>query len=542
MSNMHHLQHISDLGPVLEGLGIRHVILAPGSRNAPLMQLFTSGNRFSCHSIVDERSAGYVALGMARQLGRPVAVVTTSGTAVLNLSPAVAEAFQQNIPIVVLTADRPREILSQFNNQVTDQRAPYFNHSKGFYEFPAQFRDMSSLEQGIRAVEQLVREALREPAGPVHVNLPLAEPLYVPLPGPALSRVTVNAPSEELPVPEVLPAVGPGEKKILILAGMGPGNEKVKGALELLLAHRQAVVVAENISNLNATSFVTNPELVLAGATEEERRALAPDLILAFGLQVVSKRLRLFAEDCPDADLRSLEEGTDPAELFRELAGIRPCENRYLNLWKEIEGRELARMQSFLKEAPFGNLTALARILEVLPAGTVVHLGNSATIRYSQLLPARSDLSYFSNRGISGIDGSLSTAVGSAMVSDQRHLLIMGDLSFVYDSNGLWNKDFPENLKMVVLNDGGGGIFRLLDGPDRMDFFEEFSITHHPVSLELLAGAFGRRFARASGTEELENQLPALCNPDNRLSVLEVDTTGSENSRIFKSLFTKSDS
>ena len=542
MTAIHHLQHIAELGPVLEGLGIRHVILAPGSRNAPLMQLFTSGNRFSCHSIVDERSAGYVALGMARQLGLPVAVVTTSGTAVLNLSPAVAEAYQQCIPLVVLTADRPREILTQFNNQVTDQRAPYFNHSKGFFEFPVQVRDLSSLEQDIRTVEQLVSEALREPAGPVHVNLPLAEPLYVPLPESALSGVTVNTPSEELPVPEVLPAVGPGEKKILVLAGMGPGERKVQGALELLLAHRQAAVVAENISNLNAPSFVSNPELVLAGATEEERRALAPDLILAFGLQVVSKRLRLFAESCSDADLRSLETGTDPVELFRELAGIRPCENRYLTLWKGIEGREQARVQSFLREAPFGNLTALAKILEVLPGGTVVHLGNSATIRYSQLLPVNPDLSYFSNRGISGIDGSLSTAVGSAMVSDQQHLLIMGDLSFVYDSNGLWNKDFPENLKVVVMNDGGGGIFRLLDGPDRMDFFEEFSVTRHPVSLELLAGAFGRRFVRASGMEELENQLHALCDPDNRLCILEVDTTGSENSRIFKSLFTKSDS
>ena len=542
MTAMHHLQHISDLGPVLEGLGVRHVILAPGSRNAPLMQMFTSGNRFVCHSIVDERSAGYVALGMARQLGRPVVVVTTSGTAVLNLSPAVAEAFQQCIPLVVLTADRPREILSQFNNQVTDQRAPYFNHSKGFFEFPAQVRDTDSLEEGIRAVDQLVMEALLDPRGPVHVNLPMAEPLYVPLPEPILPAAEYTSPSQDISVPEVLPAVGPGEKKILVLAGMGPGNKELQGILENLQAHRQAVVVAENISNLNAASFVSTPELVLSGATEEERRTLVPDLILAFGLQVVSKRLKIFTQGCPDAELRSLEPGTDPAELFRELTGTRPCENRYADLWKKIEGREQARVQSRLREAPFGNLTALARILEALPAGTVVHLGNSATIRYSQLLPARSDLSYFSNRGISGIDGSLSTAVGSAMVSDRQHLLILGDLSFVYDSNGLWNKDFPENLKMVVLNDGGGGIFRLLEGPDRMDFFEEFSVTHHPVSLELLAGAFGRRFARASGMDELEEQLPALCNPDNRPFVLEVDTTGCENSRIFKSLFTKPDS
>ena len=140
---MHHLQHITDLGPLFATVGARHIIIAPGSRNAPLIQLFTSDSRYTCHSHVDERSAGYVALGMARQLGEPVVVVTTSGTAVLNLSPAIAEAFQQRVPLLVVTADRPREILTQFNNQVTDQRAPYFNYSKGFFEFPAEVRSQA---------------------------------------------------------------------------------------------------------------------------------------------------------------------------------------------------------------------------------------------------------------------------------------------------------------------------------------------------------------------------------------------------------------
>ncbi len=123
------------------------------------------------------------------------------------------------------------------------------------------------------------------------------------------------------------------------------------------------------------------------------------------------------------------------------------------------------------------------------------------------------------------------------MVSDQQHLLILGDLSFVYDSNALWNKSFPENLKIVVLNDGGGGIFRLLDGPDRMEFFEEFSVTQHPVSLELLSGAFGRRFGRVASLDELDKQMGGLFMSDKGLDILEVDTTTSDNSRIFKELF-----
>jgi 2-succinyl-5-enolpyruvyl-6-hydroxy-3-cyclohexene-1-carboxylate synthase len=167
----------------------------------------------------------------------------------------------------------------------------------------------------------------------------------------------------------------------------------------------------------------------------------------------------------------------------------------------------------------------------------VVHLGNSATIRNTQLFSARSGLTYCSNRGTSGIDGSLSTAVGAAMVSRKPHLLVLGDLSFVYDSNGMWNKNFPDNLKIVVLNDGGGGIFRLLEGPESMPFFEEFSVTHHPVSLELLSQSFGRSFIRVVGKDDLDDQLEALFTEGSHLSVLEVDTTSAENSRIFKELF-----
>jgi 2-succinyl-5-enolpyruvyl-6-hydroxy-3-cyclohexene-1-carboxylate synthase len=123
------------------------------------------------------------------------------------------------------------------------------------------------------------------------------------------------------------------------------------------------------------------------------------------------------------------------------------------------------------------------------------------------------------------------------MVSERQHLLLVGDLSFVYDSNALWNSGFPDNLRIVVLNDGGGGIFRLLDGPGEMDFFEEFSVTHHPVSLELLCGSFGRRYGRADSFTGLDRQLKALLSPGSGLSVLEVDTTACENSRIFKELF-----
>ena len=532
---MHHLQHISELGPLLEGLGARHVIIAPGSRNAPLIQLFTGNKSFICHSLVDERSAAYVALGMSKQLDEAVVLVTTSGTAVLNLAPALAEAFHQQVPLLVLTADRPREIISSFNNQVFDQRAPYFNFSKGFIDFPAEIREVEELEKGIRSASLLFREALAHPPGPVHLNLPITEPLYEPLPHSILPQKGSPVDQEAYPSgSDLKPDLDLAGKKVLILAGMGSRNSPLKPLLEQL----PVAVVAENISNLGSEQFITVPELVLAGASDPERTALVPDVVITFGQQVVSKRLKLFIQSLEKLELIELKE--DVAALsgfFGELAKSAGPDDSYRRKWKEIEEREHIRSQEYLDHAGFGNLSALARILKAVPTKSVVHLGNSATIRYSQLVRSRTDLHYYANRGISGIDGSLSSAVGAAMVSKRQHLLVIGDLSFVYDSNALWNKEFPENLKIVVLNDGGGGIFRLLDGPDRMNFFEEFSVTHHPVSLELLSTAFGRMVSRATSMEELYQVMPALWSSGHGLSVLEVDTTDSDNSRIFKDLF-----
>jgi 2-succinyl-5-enolpyruvyl-6-hydroxy-3-cyclohexene-1-carboxylate synthase len=286
--------------------------------------------------------------------------------------------------------------------------------------------------------------------------------------------------------------------------------------------------------------FISLPELVLAGASDHERDALVPDLVITFGRQVVSKRLKLFLQSQENLEVRELSEsGPALTSSFQDLADHTGADRAFRKYWKEIEDRECRRTEDYLARADFGNLSVVARILQDVTPHSIVHLGNSATIRLSQLIPSRPDLQYYSNRGISGIDGSLSAAVGAAMVSEKQHLLILGDLSFVYDSNALWNKDFPVNLKILVLNDGGGGIFRLLEGPASMDYFEEFSVTRHPVSLELLATAFGRIVSRASNMEELEQLMPALWSPGHGLTVLEVDTTESDNSRIFKDLFKK---
>ncbi len=565
---MTHQQHIADLGPLFLERGIRQVIVSPGSRNAPLIQLFTETEGFRCHSVVDERSAGYVALGMARQLNQPVAIVTTSGTAVLNLAPAIAEAFHQQLPLLILTADRPLERIGAFNNQVIDQQAPFFNYSKGFVELPLHPRNSREIEETLHAVNLLLRDSFDWPMGPAHINIPLEEPLYAPLPSPGhypsigeqtqQKRPDVVTAREQTQQkrPDVATAREPADlshagSKILLLAGMGNYPEELNDLLYRLKEQCGVAVVAENISNLDPSLFIAHPELVLAAATPEEREALRPHLIITLGGQVVSKKLKLFLQSLDP--LRLWEVKSAPEEAAAELEAIcgnpgkgRPGSaeankhlkgNTYGGFWKQLEELALQRAVEFLDNAGFCNLKAIREVLQAAPSETVVHLGNSTTIRSSQLVPARDDLSYFSNRGTSGIDGVVSSAVGAARVSDRLHLLLVGDLSMVYDSNALWNKDFPENLRIVVLNDGGGGIFRLLEGPGRMGFFEEFSVTHHPVSLELLSQAFGRGFLRAGSLGELRNVLGGFLASRKGHPVLEIDTTKCENTRLHKALY-----
>jgi len=539
-------QHITDLAELLKQQQVRHIIICPGSRNAPLIQAFQRDNHFHCFSIVDERSAAYVALGIAKETDRPAVVVTTSGTAVLNLAPAVAEAFNQKIPLIILTGDRPAEFPPQFTNQRINQAEVFGPNSRGYYAFPPEFENREALEKCMLNATAVLRTGCYDQPGPVHLNFLLYEPLYDDLPHKVMTRMPVITGKDTPGIPgisaqDVAVAVEylEGQKKVLILAGMAAYGKSVQTGLEKICAGYQVAVIAENLANLRGPAVITSPEIVLSAAPNITYPALKPDLVIALGGPIVSKKTRLFVQG-PGHVLSLVPEG-NPESLIQmilhELSDESQQKNTYATLWTDMEQKTSEKASAYLQSAPFSNLSAMHLIMKQVPGNTTVHLGNSGVVRYSQLLPAREDLFYLGNRGTSGIDGSLSTAVGAAMVSENLHLAILGDLSFMYDSNALWNSNFPPNLKIIVINDKGGGIFRLLDGPDRMPFFKEFSVTHHPVEMEYIVRAFGMNILRANNDTTLEAGLDALFTPGSDTSVLEVNTSGSENSSIFKNFF-----
>ncbi len=563
MTTLPFKQHIADLAELLKQLGIRNAVICPGSRNAPIIQVFQREKDFNCYSIVDERSAGYVALGMATETGRPVVVITTSGTAVLNLAPAVAEAYNQQVPLIILTGDRPPEIPPQFTNQRINQANVFGPNACGFFEFPPDFENAAHLDKVMHDAAEVIRHGCIESQGPVHLNLVLHEPLYKKIPEKVMTRpdipgIRTGKPtlhgtglntSESAQLRDHLVA----QKKVLILAGMAKYTAINMKTMEALTSRFQVALIAENIANLHGTHMISAPELVLSGATKEEMQDLIPDLVVAMGGSIVSKRTRLFVqglektpmvllEGTPGRALPGIEDllaesGEVAGENSRDGKNDSPTKNRYGYTWKKIERYAAKKAERFLESAAFSNISVIKKILEKIPVNTTVHLGNSGVIRYAQLLPARADLRYQSNRGTSGIDGSLSTAVGAAMVSEELHVAIVGDLSFVYDSNALWNRNFPPNLKIIVLNDKGGGIFRLLDGPDRMPFFGEFSVTRHPVTLKHIVKAFGMNILLANNDYTVDEGLDTLFEKGATATVMEVDTSSSENSGIFKQFF-----
>lgn len=525
-------QHISDLVHHCASYGMRHIVISPGSRNAPVTRAFAASTEITCHSVVDERSAAFVALGMAHQLGKPVAVLCTSGTAPLNYGPAIAEAFYLRVPLIVLTADRPARLVDHQDSQTIRQDRLFQNIVKGSYSLPEEPDCIESLELSADILATAFTTALFPDFGPVHINIPLEDPLYVNAlsaqPSTLARTLHVESHSDSQHIKEsIKEAVASFSvaKKKMIVCGQGLWSKELQKYLLQLSEDPSIVVVAENTANI-AGDIVQYPDfqVLSAGAGRAE---LAPDAVISFGGHLVSKHLKILLREFP---------ATYHLRLDPELKGI----DTYHNLDAEIAidpqtfFKECVKEYQFSKTCDFQNLWqmpkdialvdeeyhALAGLLAELPPQSIVHLGNSMAVRHAGKIATRDDLVYHSNRGVAGIDGCLSTAVGVARATDKIVLCCLGDLSFVYDSNGLWHKGLPSNLRVVVLNNAGGDIFRRLKGPDESPGFEEIFIAHHPVNMQKLVEAYGVTYFNCTAAE-INNMLSTFYT-SNTATVLEV--------------------
>ena len=529
---------------------IRKVVVSPGSRNAPFSIAFDEHPEIETFVVHDERSAGFIALGMAQELGETVALCCTSGSACLNYYPAISEAYYRSIPLLVLTADRPAVWINHGDGQTIVQRDVFKNHILGSLEFDEDLFEQKSIETHQEELASLLRITQSNWKGPVHLNVGLNEPLYQTVEKtidygkkapivPPMKRI--DARDMELIVQEI------NQSKVLVLAGQMEQNPKLQQELIKLASFPNVVVLVENTSNIQHERFIHCIDRTLNGF-DQSNDAFKPEILITIGGAVVSKRIKAYlrtagilkhykiSAEFPEMDTYRCLSKTfplAPADFFEQLNESELSANvhNFNGRWKTVDIVAKDRSLEFMSE--FSSLTDMQvfqNIQDFLPDDRILHLANSSVVRYAQLFDPLPSVRYESNRGTSGIDGSTSTALGAAIVNpSKQHVLISGDISFLYDSNALWYEPFPRNFKMIVIQNYGGGIFKIIPGPADSKQREKYFEAKQVKSPASIAQAYGLQTKTISSLEELTEYLPLFFDPSCEMQVLEVQTDDANN-------------
>ncbi len=543
-----------------EAKGVFHIVISPGSRNAPLTIGFSEHPEMNCYSIVDERCAAFFALGIAQQIKKPVAVVCTSGSALLNYYPAISEAFYSDIPLVVLSADRPIERIDIGDGQTIRQKNVFENHilySANLYsevvaetkieDIRVQQKQREAQKHNEREINLALNKSIEE-KGPVHINVPFYEPLYDKLTSPTSipKNIHVEYPlhhiSDDLQS-EMISAWNLAKRKMVLIGVNSPGMVHQKWIKDLA-KDPSVLVVTETTSNLHHSSHINCIDQLITSLTEEEFKALQPDILLTFGGMIVSKRIKAFLRNYQPKSHWHIDSKKaydtyfcltehiklSPNEFFLEfLSKTELQKSNYKSFWISVRDQRRNRHKEYLDKILFTDLKVFETIFNKIPDSQMIQLGNSSTVRYAQLFSINSSFKVFCNRGTSGIDGSTSTAIGAAIASNTPTILITGDLSFFYDSNALWNDYIPSDFKIIVINNSGGGIFRILPGKEESSNFNTYFETTHCLTAQHLCKMFGFEYHVAHNQEEVIQGIQKMYENNNLPQLLEIFTPRKEN-------------
>ncbi len=534
---------------------IQNIIISPGSRNAPLTISFTNDPYFKCYSIVDERCAAFFAMGIAQQLKKPTAIVCTSGSALLNYYPAISEAFYSDIPLVVISADRPKDRIDIGDGQTIRQEGVFKNHI--LFEAnllnPEKIDYSSVKDENETLIHQALNSA-KSDLGPVHINVPFNEPLYntieevVNIKESAIQFNENKKASFQLSLQDQ--EIWNKANKILILAGVLSPNSMDEQLLDQLLSDPRVLFLTETTSNLYHEKIIPNIDQLILKLPEESQKDLQPDLLISIGGMVVSKKIKAF--------LRNFSPKThwhiDPkkaydtyfcltkhfklsvSSFFTGLKYDKLTTSDYQDYWLHQHQIKKENFQNYLHSAPYSDLKVFESVLRYLPQNTHLQLSNSSTIRYTQLFKILNGTDVYCNRGTSGIDGSTSTAIGASLYNEKPTVLITGDLSFLYDSNALWNNYIPSNFKIIIINNSGGGIFRILPGNKNAAYYSEFLETNHNLTAEHLSKMYGFNYETISSLNECENKLVNFYESEEK-SVIEIFTPSTINDTVLLNSF-----
>ena len=559
------------------------VVISPGSRNVPLAIGFASNKKFKCYSIVDERSAAFFALGLSQKSKKPTILICTSGSALLNYYPAVAEAYYSEIPLIILSADRPEYKINIGDGQTINQsnvfekNILYSNSLKqdcshateeiiksNLQKIVNDEADFSKIEKSQKSIqknnERIIEIAFNlsiNKMQPVHLNVPMEEPLYEFNDSPSIS-VKVKKKTEKKPsltdLDNFYKAINKASK-IMILIGVSDGNILSKKSIQKINSCSSIIVMKEHTSNVFNESFISNIDRLI-GPIELQSNSdslfdeLSPEIIISLGGMIVSKKIKSFLRNykprkhfhvgnniSKDSFYLGVEHINTTANKFFENIDLNKSDSKYFEKWNQLDYSKLDLHNRYMKVINFSDLKVFEILTNWIPKKYNIQVANSTPIRYFQLFDLKNKNMMFANRGTSGIDGSTSTAIGSSVQNDSPVLLVTGDLSFFYDVNALWNNHIPKNFRIIIINNSGGGIFKILPGFKENNLFSEFIETQHNLSARLIAKMFNFNYTRVSTKFGLNLYLRTFFKNSKKPKILEIKTSSVKSTKILKEYF-----
>ena len=551
-------ENVNILTALLVAHGVRHAVVCPGSRNAPIVHNLNECPDIACYPVTDERSAGFYALGMSQALTKPVCVkepvvvCVTSGTALLNLTPAIAEAYYQRWPLVVISADRPPQWIDQLDGQTLPQPDALGRFVAKAVSLPEP-RDDEERWYCNRLVNEVLLKS-RE-GFPVHINVPIAEPLFSfttqTLPAQRKIELIGSLMNNRLFRETFLSAFFQARKPMVIV-GQTYFDDSCMAA-DLYEIGAYAVVLSESLTNTVERCHFDEVLPLLEGDDSYK-----PDFILYLGGTLVSKRLKRFIRGLSDVSVWSVSEDGAVYDTFMHLTGIikgsvyeatvllmdaieqstATHTETFVERWNRLLQRASAHADAY--EPAYSQMAAVKwferRIEEKkISKKASFHYANSTAIRLANIYACHY---VYCNRGVNGIDGSLSTAAGFSLVKDDTVYCVIGDLSFFYDQNALWNQNLKGNFRVLLLNNGKGGIFNMLPGLEQSPVRDSFVAASHQTSAEGICQQNHVVYLRADDMEQMQKGIETLLSLESdRPVLLEVFTNASEDESAYRLYF-----
>jgi 2-succinyl-5-enolpyruvyl-6-hydroxy-3-cyclohexene-1-carboxylate synthase len=543
---------IVQLVSLLKEYEIRHIVLSPGSRHFPLTHSLQNDKFFKLYSIVDERSAAFFALGLIQKYNCTVAVACTSGSAITNYCSAVSEAYYQRLPLLLLTADRVPEVLNQMEDQMIDQK----NLFKGFIKYNVNLptiRDENDEWYANRLINEALINLNLHGRGPVHINYPIlshSSDSFQTKVLPVVRKISINT----LEIDENQWHIFSNKiinKKIIIIWGQSVNiTKELNQSLDKFCEIYDVVILKDKLSNLHNKCAIDNTFTTLHSLSISERDQLFPDIVFTIGANTVfNNEIKGYLKQYPDRfehwQIGLEDKIIDPYKRLTEIF-IMSESNFFdkltssfskVNLGEKLYREKWFSISESIEEPnpPYSQMYAIGKFMKSIPGNSVLQIANSIPIRMVHFFDLNKTVRCYCNRGVNGIDGSMSTAVGFASESNELTFLIIGDLSFFYDMNAIWNRHISKNLRILLTNNEGGAVMHSPFNQEMQKYLPPFTSAGHTTSAKGWVESLNFKYIAAYNCEEVDKGIDILTSTNTSGPILlEVFTKKENDVQVYK--------